>query len=74
MLLTAWPSWKQLPLEADAVLSKPAEATAIVRAVDKLTSNRTRGADCSPARARRPPKMAWRPDAAPTRQFVRGRR
>jgi CheY-like chemotaxis protein len=36
IVLTAWPSWERMDVEADAVLSKPAEAAAIVRAVDKL--------------------------------------
>lgn len=50
IIMTAWASSHDLGMDADAVLLKPAEPTAIVRAVDRLAVRR------APARraARRP--------------------
>jgi CheY-like chemotaxis protein len=42
IVMTAWPSRDRLDLDADTVLAKPAEAAAIVRAVDKLAAVRRR--------------------------------
>jgi CheY-like chemotaxis protein len=48
IIMTAWPSSHRLDLDADMVLRKPAEPTAIVRAVDRLAARR------GPRRAPRP--------------------
>jgi CheY-like chemotaxis protein len=50
IVLTAWPSTTRLDLNVDACLVKPAEATAIVRAVDRLVPSQRRR---SPQRAAR---------------------
>jgi len=42
IVLTAWPIPDELDLDADAVLTKPAEAAAIVRTVDKVVAVRRR--------------------------------
>jgi DNA-binding response OmpR family regulator len=49
IILTAWPAVERLDLDADAYLLKPADAAAIVRAVDRLVRG---GRRRSPQKAR----------------------